>query len=89
MGRKKLVFEQGFSDVKGETNFSDKMWGKQTREYAYSAKYVLHEDSKSAVFHTAKHYSKDMVLRNDEDESATANDQAKPLGRRAMLVDLV
>ena len=74
MGRKNLVFEQGFSDVKGETNFSDKMWGKQTHEYAYSVKYVLHQDSQSAVFHTVKHYLKDMVLCNDEDESATAND---------------
>jgi hypothetical protein len=84
-----LVFEQGSSDVKGETNFSDKFWGSQSREYASVAKEVLHDESQSFIFHTAKHYSKDMMPYHDEDESATANSQAKPKGRRAMLVDIL
>jgi hypothetical protein len=40
-----LVFEQGSSDIKGETNFSDKFWGSQIRDYAYMAKEELHGKS--------------------------------------------
>jgi hypothetical protein len=65
------------------------MWGSQTRDYAYLAKDELHGESKSFIFHTAKHYSKDMMPCHDEDESATANSEAEPIGRRAMLVDLL
>jgi hypothetical protein len=84
-----LIFKQGLSDIKAETNFSDKMWGSQTRDYAYLAKDKLHGKSKCFIFHTAKHYSKDMMPYHDKDKSATANSEAEPIGCCAMLVDLL
>jgi len=84
-----LVFKQGSSNVKGETNFSDKFWGSQSWEYAYVEKEELHGKSQSFIFHTIKHYSKDMMPYYDEDKSATANSQAKPKDCCAMFVDLL
>ena len=86
---KKLGFKQGSSDVKEETNFSNKIWGLQTQDYVYLAKEALHDESQNFIFHSAQHYLKNMIPCHDEDELATANSQAKPLGCHAMLVDLV
>ena len=89
MTQKKLVFEQGESDVKGETNFSERNWGKVSHDYVYSAK-QLHKESKSYIFTKARHHAKDMV-RHSEDQSATseAQPQKAALGRRAFLVDIL
>ena len=87
--QKELVFKQGPSDVKGETNFREKIWGSQTWDYVYLAKEVLHDKSQNCILHSEKHYLKDMIPHHDEDELDTANSQAEPLGCCAMLVDLV
>jgi len=90
MTRKKLVFKQGESDVKGETNFSERNWGKVSRNYIYSAKHELHTESKNYIFTKARHLAKDMA-RHSEDQSATSEAQPEKaaLGRRALLVDIL
>jgi hypothetical protein len=90
MTRKKLVFEQGESDVKGETNFSERNWGNVSRDYLHSAKQI-HKESKSYIFTRARHLAKDIVSRHSEDQSATSEAQPEKgaLGRRALLVDIL
>ena len=87
---KKLIFEQGSSDVKGQTNFSDKYWGKVMCKYVHSAKNFL-KVSKEHIFTEARKFSKDMTSRHDRDQSvASSNAHTKeaPLGHRAVLIDI-
>ena len=89
MTQKKLVFEQGESNVKGETNFSKRNWGKVSCDNVYSVK-QLHKESKSYIFMKARHLTKDMACHS-EDQSATSEAQPEKaaLGHRALLVDIL
>jgi hypothetical protein len=86
MTHKKLVFEQGSSsDVKGETNFSEKLWGQPTRDYGYLISNQLRNESKEYIFAEARRLSKVIIL-HDRDETSVAE---PALGRLAMLVDII
>jgi hypothetical protein len=85
MTHKKLVFEQVSSDAKGETNFSEKLWGQPTRDYAYLISNNLLDESKEFIFAEARRLSKVIIL-HDRDETSVAE---PALGRLAMLVDII
>ena len=90
MTRKKLVFEQSSTDVRGITNFSDKHWGKITRDYVYSGRNLL-KKSKRQLFPEALQISKDMISGRNRDESVMSSKtevEEVSLGRRALLVDI-
>ena len=82
---KKLVFEQGPSDAKGETNFSEKHWGQPTRDYGYLISNQLQEESKEYIFAEARRLSK-VIISRDIDETPVAEPF---LGRHTMLVDII
>ena len=86
---KKLIFEQDFSDIKGQTNFSDKCWGKVTHEYVHSVNSLL-KVSKERLFAEARQIMKCMTSRHDRDQldtSATAHKEAS-LGSCTILMDI-
>ena len=87
---KKLVVKQGESDITGETNFSERNWGKVSHDNVYSAK-KLQNVSKSYVFTMAQHLAKNMASHNAEDQLATSEAQPEeaPFGCRALLVDII
>jgi hypothetical protein len=68
---KKLMFEQGSSDIKGDTNFSDKQWGDVTRDYVHAANKLLKE-SKEYFFKEARYILKKIAPHHDRDRSDTS-----------------
>ena len=85
MTHKKLVFEQVSSDVKGETNFSEKLWDQPTCNYAYLISNSLLDESKEYIFAEARRLSKVIIL-HDRDETSV---EEPTLGRLAMLVNII
>ena len=69
---KKLVFKQAPSDIKGQTNFSDKCWGNATSdsEYICSANKLLKE-LKESIFKEARWLGKSMT--HDKEQSVTTS----------------
>ena len=85
MTHKKLVFKQVSSDVKGETNFSEKLWGQPTCDYAYLISNNLLDESKEYIFVEARHLSKVIIL-HDRDETSVME---LTLGHLMILIDII
>ena len=85
---KKLVLKQGPSDIKGETNFSEKYWGQVTHNYGYLAN-KFKDVSKEYIFVEARRLSQHITSHHDRDESSHTQVVESSLGHHVRLADIV
>ena len=89
MNQKKVIYEEdGLSDATVETKFSERNWGEVTCDYIQSA-ITLEDESKDFIFTEARHLAKGIRSRGQEDSGTSITESEKPLGRRAMLMDII